>query len=337
MKRVAYASPFVPPEWLAAHGVRPVWMQPTEATGGPRAALRRGVCPFAGSVIDAVLGGDGVAAVVLATSCDQMRYAAALLARDADIPVFLMNVPSTWQTLTAADLYVDELRRLGGFLERLGGRRPDGQTLARMMQDYGRSRSQLLAARSRLSPREFAEAVVRLRGELESNGYELDNRVEGTVRTLSDRPEAGIPLALLGGPMMAQGVVVYDLLEEAGGRVVLDASESGERTLPATFDPGRLAEDPFGELARAYFDHIPDVFRRPNQPLYEWFGEQIRSRGVRGIVLRRYVWCDLWHAELGRLCRWSPLPVLDLDLERVENPRDGRMLGRLEAFLEVLS
>ena len=56
----------------------------------------------------------------------------------------------------------------------------------------------------------------------------------------------------------------FDLVERAGGRVVLDATEGGERTLPRPFDPARLAADPFEELADAYFDAIPDAFRRPN-------------------------------------------------------------------------
>ena len=77
---------------------------------------------------------------------------------------------------------------------------------------------------------------------------------------------------------------IFDVLEEVGGRVVLDASEGGQRTLPRAFDPARLAADPFDELADAYFGHTADVFRRPNQGFYDWLGRELAARRVRGIV-----------------------------------------------------
>ena len=92
----------------------------------------------------------------------------------------------------------------------------------------------------------------------------------------------------------------------AGGRVVLDATEGGQRTMPRRFDPARVASDPLQELADAYFDGIPDAFRRPNSRLYEWLGRELAARHVQGIIFRRYLWCDLWHAELQRLKQWSP-------------------------------
>ena len=38
------------------------------------------------------------AAIVLTTTCDQVRYAAAVLEQWGKLPVFLMHVPRTWQT-----------------------------------------------------------------------------------------------------------------------------------------------------------------------------------------------------------------------------------------------
>ena len=96
------------------------------------------------------------------------------------------------------------------------------------------------------------------------------------------------------------------------------------------------AEDPLDELARIYFDAIPDAFRRPNTRLYEWLGREVSARSVRGIILRRYPVCDLWHAELERLRTWSDVPVLDLDVETGDEGEASRTLARIEAFLEML-
>ncbi len=77
-------------------------------------------------------------------------------------------------------------------------------------------------------------------------------------------PANGIGLAVLGGPLMETDYTFFNLIEQAGGRVVLDATEGGERTLPRRFDPEKLSSDPLRELSEAYFDCIPDAFRRPN-------------------------------------------------------------------------
>ena len=118
--------------------------------------------------------------------------------------------------------------------------------------------------------------------------------------------------------------------------MVLDATEGGERTLPARFDPARTASDPLGELAAAYFDGVADVFRRPNSGLYEWLDHELAARQVRGIIFRRYLWCDLWHAELHRLTRRSPVPVLEIDVESGDLGASSRVQVRIEALLEML-
>jgi len=143
-------------------------------------------------------------------------------------------------------------------------------------------------------------------------------------------------LAIVGGPLLEKDYAIFDLVEQAGGRLVLDATEGGERTLPAVFERERLKKNPLDELARAYFGTIPDVFRRPNDTLYEWLGEELAAREVRGILLHRYVWCDIWHAELARLKAWSSVPVLEID-ECDDDASLGRTAGRIEAFLEMLT
>jgi benzoyl-CoA reductase/2-hydroxyglutaryl-CoA dehydratase subunit BcrC/BadD/HgdB len=295
MTSVASTSPFIPLEWIAAHGLRPSTL-PLRPASHVSVADSRGVCPYAGAWIDATLAEPDAAAVVLTTICDQMRYAAAILEQNGRRPVFLFNVPSTWQTATARRLYRDELERLGRFLVRLGGRSPTSDDLLRAMREYDGARQG-----SRHAP----------------------------------APTTAVPLALVGGPLLDDDPI-FDLIAQAGGRVVLDATEGGERTLPAPLDDDHAAQDPLDELTRQYFDTIPDVFRRPNDPLFAWLGQRLAARSVRGILVRRYLWCDLWHAEVQRLREWSPVPVLELDVGRDDESTRNRTQGRLEAFLEML-
>ena len=294
MKTVAYCSPFIPPEWIAAHGLQPEWTWLPAAGNRPGAGTGRAVCPFAAALIDRAQSGIQALAIVLTTTCDQMRYAAAVLEHRGDLPVFLLNVPSTWQTAAARNLYDDELKRLGRFLVRLGGEPPSEEHLAMVMLDY-------------------------------ESGRDKVHRNQNN----------GIPLALVGGPLFEKDDVILELIEQAGGRLVLDATEGGERTQPAKLDRRQLHENPFAELAQAYFGAIPDAFRRPNNRLYKWLGQEVARRNVRGILFRRYVWCDIWHAELPRMKEWSPVPVLDIDVCGDDESR-SRTSGRIEAFLEML-
>jgi benzoyl-CoA reductase/2-hydroxyglutaryl-CoA dehydratase subunit BcrC/BadD/HgdB len=330
MNAIAYSSPFVPPEWIAAHGLRPRRLNPRLHAVQQFSAVARGVCPYAGALMNAVLSGSDGDALVLTTTCDQMRYAAAVLETRAAGPVFLLNVPSTWQTAAARELYRDELRRLGRFLAEVGGEPPTDAELAQILLDYDHAR--------RDNSRELASW---------GDSCTVAPGVGSATAAPTSGTTPGVPLAVLGGPLtdgdesFADGTrrvrdTFFEIVERAGGHVVLDATEGGWRTLPRPFDPARTASDPFAELADAYFDAIPDAFRRPNNRLYEWLGRELAAHQVKGILFRRYVWCDLWHAELPRLREWSPVPVLEIDIGADDAGEPGRAQGRIEAFLEML-
>jgi len=146
----------------------------------------------------------------------------------------------------------------------------------------------------------------------------------------------GVPLAIVGGPLMRREFDILDLAEQAGGRVVLNATETGERGMCAPFDRRRLKDEPLLELANAYFGGIQDASRRPNSEFYKWLKSKFTDREVRGIIFHRYVWCDMWHAELRRLKDWTDLPVLDIDSTGDDETHRQRTANRIHAFLETL-
>ncbi len=124
-------------------------------------------------------------------------------------------------------------------------------------------------------------------------------------------------------------------IERAGGRVVLNATEAGERSLWST-PPLDQAQSDVGALAlltRSYLANCVDVFQRPNTRLYDWLRPRLSARQVRGIVLWHYIACDLWRAEAQPMREAFGLPVLLLDADEAA---PNRSAGRLEAFLESL-
>lgn len=299
-KTIVYTCPYVPGEWIAAHGLRPQRLIPLPREGTFIAARAEGLCSYARAFVNDAAAEDAEG-IIVTTLCDQMRRVHDLLVRGIGTPVFLLNVPKTWQTVAAQRVYMDELKRLGRFLVRLGGRTPTRDDLARTMIDAGCA----------------VHTIAPTRGE---------NGVHGTSYT---------PIAVIGGPLMQRDRILFDLIQECGGRIVLDATETGRRGLRRAFDRRRVAEDPLMELADAYFS-IPDASRRPNSELYRWFKEELARTDAKGIVFHHYVWCDAWRAELVRLKEWAGLPVLGLDSNGHMETNLARLHTRIRAFLEML-
>ena len=321
MKNIIYTSPFVPAEWIIAHGLKPdriVVGQPTL----DRSCATEGMCPYAQSFVDTVSRDESQSAVVLTTTCDQMRRAADLFALRCRVPVFVMNVPFTWKTPGSFRLYISELHRLGRFLVKIGGRTKSEKNLMDVMCRYDNLRQKLRSTRGNMTSRHFNEAVTNI-------GSLVD------IPDLSDMNDSGsIPLAIIGGPLPSSDYWLLDSIEEYGGRVAVDGTENGERGMPGPFDRNRLDQDPVQELANAYFLTIPDVFQRPNDRLYQWLKREIAESQVKGIIVRHYIWCDLWRAEVHRITEWAEIPVLHIDVDISAASRQ-RTLTRIQAFLEV--
>jgi benzoyl-CoA reductase/2-hydroxyglutaryl-CoA dehydratase subunit BcrC/BadD/HgdB len=329
-KTILYSCPYVPPEWIASHGLKPSRIIPDAASSDCTILPVEGVCPYVRAFISEVITEKKACGVVMATVCDQMRRAFDIIkCREASpsglrykLPGFLLNVPSTWQSVTSQKLYLDELKRLGRFLVLLGGKSPSNEDLARVMLEYDSARAKIRAARGYLSSRRYSETIA----GLFCNG--ADQKLE--------IPTGSVPVAIVGGPLLKQDFRIFDCIENSGGKVVLDATETGERGMCAPFDRRRLRDEPIIELADAYFNGIHDVSRRPNDEFYEWLIRKFKERDVRGIIFRRFLWCDLWHAELGRLKDRINLPVLDVDVTGDNEADRRRAENRIHAFMETL-
>lgn len=330
MKRIIYTCPYIPAEWIAAHGLHPSRVMPDTVGSVFSLAGREGVCPFVRSFIAEVTKYEQAGGVVLTTVCDQMRRAFDVVTRRCGLPVFLMNVPNTWQTPAALELYIDELRRLGRFLIRQGGTQPSNDTLATIMCDYDAGRASLLGDRACLPAHQFAERIAAF-GQDGPSCSRVKRNTQYATRTTKR-----VPLAIIGGPMMKPELRIFDIVEEAGGQIVLDATETGERGMCPPLDAEGLHDDPLQKLAEMYFGGIQDASRRPDSGLYDWLKPRLAERAVQGIIFRRYVWCDMWRAQLGRLKDLIDLPVLDIDTAGDFDSEESRTAGRIRAFLEML-
>jgi len=326
--QVFYSSPWVPPEWIKAHGLEPrgIWFAGDLAP----LPLAAGVCAFAEAVVR-LAEAHPDSAVIFSTHCDQLRRGFDVVTGASVDHAFLFNLPATWQTGVAEQIFASELERLGRFLVKLGGQPPTVEALADIMARYRQARSRLLKAAAHLPARQYGEAVARFHWD-------------GSVHLPEKAQPAGanaIPLAIVGGPLPTWQGNVLDAIESAGGRVVLNATEAGERSLGQAFSPNQAPvaactlPDLLRLLTRSFLDDCVDVFQRPNTRLYGWLAERLATRKVRAIVLWHYVGCDLWRAEAQSLRDAFGLPVLLLDSQGAAGDAP-RQSGRIEAFLESL-
>jgi hypothetical protein len=259
--------------------------------------------------------------VIFTTACDQMRRGFDAAFHYGNQRAFLFNLPATWQTPAAKEMFRSELARLSRFLLTLGGVRPSSSKLQHEMERSADARQSLIDLAPVSSAREFVEALDRFHRD-------------GSLLPLPEIANANkVPLALVGGPFTTSHWHLFDEIESAGGRVVLNATETGERSLSPTFKLGD--SDPFAALVDGYCDHMADVFQRPNTRLYSWLKARLASRHVRGIVLWHFTGCDLWRAEAESLREAFGLPVLVLEVGG-ESGNAPRELTRLQAFVETL-
>ncbi|MBL7134395.1 MAG: 2-hydroxyacyl-CoA dehydratase [Phycisphaerae bacterium] len=330
MTTVAYTCPFVPAEWIRAHGLKASRIVPPGRGHGGLMEATEGLCPFARALLNDLAGRHAASPAVFTTVCDQMRRAAEVFAaRCPDRPCFVMNVPATWQTPAAMGLYVDELCRLGGFLVGLGGSAPTDEQLTEVMLDHDNARRKLIAARDGLTARQYAELLA------DSGRCGIEAVGDACRAAQANHKTDAVPLAIVGGPLLGGHFEVFDIVERFGGRIVLDATAGGELTSPAPLDRRRAAENPLAALAEAYFGAIPHAMRRPDSMLHDYLARELAARGARGVLLHRQLWCDLWHGQLPRVRQRTALPVLDIDVAD-EDADFGRQAGRIQAFMEML-
>ena len=321
-REVLITTPWVPAEWIAAHGLVPRGLfaasQPHEA------ALAAGICPYAqstGSMAHTLPD----AAIVFTTTCDQLRRSFDLQSSAEPAKSFLLNVPAIPQSSTGRKMFRAELERLGRFLITMGGTTPTATALTARLRDYDQKRRQLCEAAREMNAREYAAVVANFHwtGEI--------------VLPLSPKPKPpnAIPIAIVGGPLDGSHGDILGWIEKAGGHVVLNATETGERSLLPRLSAEGWETGPLGALVSAYLDHYVDVFQRPNTWLYNWLRQQLRERLVRGIVLWHFSSCDLWQAQAQSLKESFGLPLLTLEADG-DPGCAAREAGRLQAFLEML-
>jgi benzoyl-CoA reductase/2-hydroxyglutaryl-CoA dehydratase subunit BcrC/BadD/HgdB len=270
-----YASPWVPSPLLESCGFTPVPIYDLTGIDGKsgQQVATEGRCPWSQIFSDHAARSHHDA-IILATTCDQMRRSAESIARNTDTPIFILNVPTT-SSPQALRFYQTELSRLTGFLSNISGIEPSGKSLANAISK--------LNATDPMASNASATAttpVCLLGSHLPVPFVEFNRALNA-----------------------AGGYVIINGLEYGPSCSPRLATPAGNPS----------AEALLLDLAEAYFSSIRDIFRRPNNDFYRWLSTAIKKDVPQGILVVRNSWCDQWTVETVRLREWSELPVLELE------------------------
>jgi len=338
MKKILYTSPHIPVEWIEACGIQPVRIMPHGGTEGNVLPSIEGSCGYMrGFFNDAAnIDSDGLIASAV---CDQMRRGFDLASESLNRPLFLFNVPVVANSVSSLKLYKLELNRLQKFCESMGGTF-DHDRLIERIDHHAKCRSTLESLIGAVPYADF-RTVQRFyfeNNELPENIIDRSlslSKAGNTNASTGSATSTKVNIAIVGGPLTGSGIELASLLESHGCRIVIDGTESGTRAVPAPIDRRLLTEDPLEAVAESWLYGIKSIYQRPNAGIFSWLEKAIKSNDIQGIMLVRWVWCDLWHGETRRIAEWSNKHSVEIDLHGSDSFERNRT--RVEAFAESLT
>lgn len=295
---VGYCSQHIPPEWIAAHGLRPVRIVPSMVENTP-IEESEGLCDFMRGFFNSIETNE-VDAVLSTTVCDQMRRGFDLFSSERTKPVHLFNQPALWKRSSHLKLFRYELQKLTPFFKKLGGIPPTNEMLKESMLYYEKKRIDELHRRNkRVSPEKHS-----------------------------------IGIGLIGGPITKNEQKLLNKIMAKGTHILFDSTEYSCENAPIRYDRRALLESAFDHMTQQWFETNHAIYQRPNTKFYRWLQKKIRETNPRALILNRWIWCDFWSGETERIRTFSPVPVLILDSNHNEATERNRT--RILAFLESL-
>jgi benzoyl-CoA reductase/2-hydroxyglutaryl-CoA dehydratase subunit BcrC/BadD/HgdB len=350
---LAFMNAYVPQELFHAAGFAPVLLLPgRRGYGRAQLHLPGFSCWVVRGALERALAGElsGWAGVAFAHTCDALQALSDLWPRAVPaMPSFHMAMPDHLATPAARPFLLAELQRLRRRLQGMTGRAVDDDGLRRSIALSNRTRalvqglygvaaqmpaSSLHAALQAafLMPAEVYNPLLAAFLEAFSPAEPSDGLGVGESSTSAD-PNA-IRLVVV-GPELADPTL-YEVIADAGGRVVGDLLDLGERHFA-----GAVAEtgDPLAALADHALALLPTPTKfHPQRRRDAALLEMVDSRRAAGVIFARQKFCEPHGFDLVSLKRaLNGVGVPHLLVELEQTPNVGQMRTRVEAFLEMMS
>ncbi len=324
MELIGYACSYIPVELLSATGWQPYHLLHGNIDLSRQAEkyTRIDACPMVKSNISYILNNqDKFRALIGSTGCDMSRRMFDIIAETTDIPVFVLNNPST----DRKQIFDDEVYWLVRQLENLSGRKFSDDLIAGEIEKWE-------------SEREFYRAIDKKRAALPSListftfHKAIMNYHQGNITNhidLKDESSNNPRVYLLGSAITYESHPILEMLEKEL-RIVGDFNCGLSRFLNI-----HITENNLNGIKSAYYNQPPCVYKRPNNKFYDFVNKKLEELNCRGIVAWTLDYCDNYEFELKRIESAFNLPVLriksDFSFQNLNQLRT-----RINSFTEML-
>lgn len=350
-----FPGDYVPEELIYASGAVPIGLIHGGDTRPVDAALTatiRFLCPFSKAQFgEKVLGEQPyygmVDLLVAAITCQHLRKSADLWNFYTETPVFRLGIPHEYDSDFGLNYYSDMLRMLRKKLEDLTGNEVRDTKVSEAILLYNRMRTLLkdisVARKSPQSPLSTLEFIKLNHASCYADPIfmvdVLTSVKEELGRSDASRPAKDGPRLLLIGPNIALGdYKVLELVEEAGGNIVIEELCEGVRYYWDGVEEGD--GDVTGALARKYLSRrLPPAFmRRATHKRLDFDMTLAREFNVTGVLWYQLLYCDTYDVEayyFAQKLAEQGIPMLILESDYDASDR-GPLKTRIQAFLETL-
>jgi benzoyl-CoA reductase/2-hydroxyglutaryl-CoA dehydratase subunit BcrC/BadD/HgdB len=354
MKVVGYfPGNYVPEEIIYASGAVPVCLSAGGNLRPAEAALSvvpNIVCPFARAQIGEMMAKTNpyytmVDAVVAPITCQHLKKVSEVWEYQGDLPVFKLGIPHQAEGDVELAYFTDRLRVLKKKLEALTGRQITDDSLSAAIDLYNKIRELFndisLMRRNQSLPLTTLDFVKLNHASLYADPVLMAEELASVYAELraGQRPRrADRPRLLVMGPNLAQGDYgIFDLVEKAGGEVVVEEFFEGIRNYRQEV---RNDGDPVELLARSHLrERVPPAFARSStRRRFEFALKLIEEFRVSGIVWYELLCCETYDqesyfffTEMNK--RGVPVLVVESDYSPLDT---GQLRTRLGAFMELV-
>ncbi len=281
------------------------------------------------------------------TTCDGKKKMFELLGRIK--PLFLLQLPYDPSGRMAPLYWLEEIRKLGEYLEEATGNRIDPEGLRYQIKINNQIRRLLKEIVYQSSGESAPITGLDLMPVMESRGFAVDlesygKHLDQLLRELRDLKNQGVSAAppdaprilLTGCPVGKGSEKVLRLIEESGGIVVCQENCTGIKSFDRQVD--ETEADPFQAIARHYLQ-TPCSCLTPNTGRFDLIARLIKDFNIQGVVDLTWRCCLTYSVEAHLLQEFlgknGQIPYLHLETDYSSWDVE-QLKTRVEAFLEVV-
>lgn len=281
--------------------------------------------------------------LVMPVTDNHIRAVMDVLDYNTDLDIFPFGVPHMKEE-TSMDYYLHGITRVKAKLEDLTGVEITDSKLKEAIQFCNKERELLrkisLTRRSERVPLGSKQFVALNHGSFLADKGIMVKLLESFCQELehqSPPPQKG-PRILLTGSTLAQGdSKILDLIEEAGGIVVVEEFAEGIRPY---WEDVKLDGDLMAALADCHFmRRVPPAWFRPGKERLEFLVQLATDFNVTGVIWYQLMYRESYKLESfyfpDILKRETGLPMLTVESD-YEPEETGVLRTRIEAFLETI-